>query len=241
MGHEFETLASRGRPYWSPRNLSIFLYPNKEQDEDEARNEVKNALVNLGDQLYNNGAITYWGINLYEGFTNCDYVWGEDDGDTYFDNFKNWVYENKGGLAGVHLGITHSTNFANAEYVGKGETAFKACTTAFVGTSGNYWVTMNDKGRWMNLAIQEPCHNIVHDSYHNLTNGDEHDLGRITETGDSTPMLTFYERDNTHPTRSHDRSGKGECSGTDSWNETHTLDVTDCTIDAIDATAKGET
>lgn len=240
MAYDFERLDSEGRPYRSPRNLSIFLYPNLSRDEEEARNGVKDALVNLCNQLYFNGVVTYWAINLYEGTTDCDYEYAEDDGSTYYNNFRDWVDTNQSGLNGIHLGVTHSTNFANAETVSKGETAFNACTKAFVGTRQWYTETNEDKKRWMNLAIQEPCHNMICDAYHDLTDGDEHDLGMITNSGDSTPMLTFYERDDTHPTRSHDRSGKG-CTKYNRWEETHTHDVTDCTIDAIDKTINGET
>ena len=90
---------------------------------ERARNQVRYALETACDQLLNSNSIEYYEINLYESETNCNYIEGEDDGDTYFDNFKTWVDNNYGSRRGVHLGVTNHTNFANAEYVAKGETA----------------------------------------------------------------------------------------------------------------------
>lgn len=105
-------------------------------------------------------------------------------------------------------------------------------------------MTSNDKARWKNLAVQEPIHNMVCSEYSyvsDMMTGDEHDLGKINSSGQSTPMLTFYERSDTHPTRQHDRSGKGDCGPDNTWAETHTLDLTSCSIDAIDYTSYNET
>lgn len=178
---------------------------------------------------------------MYEGTTECNYDQNDDRGEPYFSNFNDFVDNNTGHLRGVHLGVTNHTNYAEGErLLGRGESGFNTCTKAFVGTKGAYGVTWEDKKRWANLAIQEPCHNLIYKGYHNLTDGNEHDLGMITGSGDSTPMLTFYERDDTHPNQEEDRSGKGVCTEYNRWGETHTQDVTDCTISAISKTADEE-
>jgi hypothetical protein len=238
----FELLDSQGDPFGSRGSMYVYLYPNKSwaTDEEKARNEVADALSTFGRQLYNSAVIDYWEINLYEGHTDCEYEYGEDDGSTYKTNFYNWIDSNYGSRRGIHLGVTHHTSFANAESMSPGDSAFQACTKAFVGTKGDYDVTEEDKQRWMNLAVQEPAHNMIVDDYHDKDAGDEHDLGEIKSSGSSTPMLTFYEREDTHPTRDHDRSGKGECSEDGTWDGTHIRTVTTCTEDAIQATAEEE-
>ena len=107
-------------------------------------------------------------------------------------------------------------------------------------------MTSEDVERYKNLAVQEPLHNMICSEYSivsDMTEGDEHDLGEITSSkGPSTPMLTFYERSDTHPTREHDRSEKGDCQTENAtWDETHTRTVTNCTDDAVYWTAEKET
>lgn len=245
MMSEFTTLESRGTPEIGEETLSVYLYPNEQGDRNRTKNGVLNAVKHMCDEVYNNTAVQYYEIALYDSESDVNVVYGEADGSTYFNNFKNWL-DNQGyyDYAGVHLGVTYSTNFANAEYVAKGETAWVSGTAAFVGTAGGYSVTSNDKARWKNLAVQEPIHNMVSSEYNcvsDKTDGDEHDLGKINSSGQSTPMLTFYERSDTHPTRQHDRSGKGNCGPDNTWDETHTLDLTSCSLNAIDCTAYNET
>ncbi|USZ69466.1 hypothetical protein NGM10_06950 [Halorussus salilacus] len=242
---DYTTLTNKGEPEIGEETLSVYLYPNETGDREEAKNEVYDAVKSACDEIYDKTAVQYYEIALYDYESNVDEVEDEDDGDTYFTNFKDWLgdqgyYD----YNGVHLGVTDSTNFANAEYVGKGETCWVNGTAAFVGTAGGYDVTNNDTARWKNLAVQEPIHNMVSMEYtyvDDLTEGDEHDLGIIDSDGDSTPMLTFYERDDTHPTRKHDRSGKGDCAPDNTWDNTHRLDLTSCSIDAIDYTSYQET
>ncbi len=63
-----------------------------------------------------------------------------------------------------------------------------------------------------------------------------------SDSGPSTPMLTFYERSDTHPTRDHDRTGRGACeNGQLTWDGTHTLRLTSCTVAAVERTANNET
>lgn len=242
---DFTTLETRGTPEIGEETLSIFIYPNETGDRYEAKYPVRNALKNACDQIYYNTGVQYYEIALYDYESGVNEVEGEDDGGTYFNNFKSWL-NNQGyyDYMGVHLGVTDSTNFANAEYVGKGETCWDNGAAAFVGTAGGYSVTSNDQARWENLAVQEPVHDMVTLEYtyvDDKTDGDEHDLGKINSSGESTPMLTFYERSDTHPTRQHDRSGKGNCNPNNTWNETHTLDLTTCTIDSIDYVSYQET
>lgn len=129
---------------------------------------------------------------------------------------------------------------ANAEHVEKGESAFLACTKAYIGIDGGYSVTNNDQERYSNLAIQEPGHNMIVRDYHNLDDGEDHDLGEVKSDGTSTPMITFYENGNAHPNLSKDRSGKGDCAEDGSWDGSHQQKVTNCTREAIEATVNGE-
>lgn len=242
---DFTTLETRGTPEVGEEILAVYLYPNESGDRYEAEYPVRNAVKHMCDEVYNNTVVQYYEINLYDYESSVNEVEGEDDGSTYFNNFKSWL-NNQGyyDYRGIHMGVTDSTNFANAEYVGKGETSWVSGTAAFVGTAGGYSVTSNDKARWKNLAVQEPIHNMVCSEYSyvsNMMSGDEHDLGKINSSGQSTPMLTFYERSDTHPNRQHDRSGKGDCGPDNTWAETHTLDLTSCSIDAIDYTSYNET
>lgn len=244
---DYTVLESRGTPEVGGENLSVFLYPNKSGDRYEAEWPVRNAVKDACDEIYENTSVQYYEISLYNSESEVNEVEGEDDGGTYFSNFKSWLSaQGYYDYNGVHLGVTDSTNFANAEHVAKGETAWVNGTAAFVGTAGGYDVDVYDKNRWENLAIQEPVHNIVcseYDSVSDMTEGDEHDLGKIDSNGDSTPMLTFYERSDTHPDLNSDpdRSGKGECGPDNNWGESHTRDLTNCTLDAIGYTATTET
>lgn len=244
MDMSFETLEAKGEGQVGGRNLGIYLYPNENHDRDEARYDVRYAVETACDELLNYNAIDYYSIKLYDYETNVNYVDGEDDGGTYYRNFKDWVDNNYGAYKGVHLGVTNHTNFANAEVVSKNATAWVANTKAFVGTAGGYDVGNSDVERYKNLAVQEPIHNMVTMDYNyvaDMTEGDEHDLGMVTTSGSSTPMITFYERGDTHPTRSHDRSGKGDCeNGSVTWDESHTRSLTFCTKEAISHTASME-
>lgn len=243
----FTNIVAKGDPVVGGRNLDLLVYPNEQRDRDPAENNVISALENSMDQLLNENSFDYYEINLYMSETDVNHIEGEDDGSTYFNNFATWVDNNFGGRKGVHLGVTSSTNFANAQFVGKGETAWVANTVAFVGTAGGYDVGDDDVERYKNLSVQEPLHNMISSEYNfvsDMTEGDEHDLGMITGAGSSTPMLTFYERDDTHPLFSHDRSGKGDCQQDSEfviWAGTHTRTVTTCTEDAVSHSSNNET
>jgi hypothetical protein len=244
----YENLVAKGDPEVGGRNLDLLLYPNekKDGDRDRARNEIWPALETACDQLLNSNALEYYEINLCNDETNCEYIEGEPKGSTYFNNFQNYIDNNHGTRRGVHLGVTDHTNYAEGEHVGKGDTAWVATTKAFVGTAGGYDVNADDKERYKNLSVQEPLHNMISSEYsavNDMTNGDEHDLGKITSSyGPSTPMLTFYERKDTHPNREHDRSEQGECQTKDAtWAETHTRTLTNCTEDAVYWTSQYET
>ncbi len=157
----FESLESAGTPEDGGRNLGVYLYPNEPGDREAARDPIRSAIDTACTQLLDHDALDYYEIELYTGETEVSYVAGEDDGETYFHNFTSWVADNAGSRRGVHLGVTSHTNFANAEYVAKGETAWVANTTAFVGTAGGYDGTSEDRERYRNLAVQEPLHTII--------------------------------------------------------------------------------
>lgn len=246
----YNNLVTKGTPEVGGRNLDLLLYPNEDDDgdRDRAKNEVRNALETACDQLLNNNAFEYYEINLYKDETKCDYVEGEPKASTYFNNFKDYIDNNHGSRRGVHLGVTNHTNYAEGERVSKGGTAWVANTKALIGTAGGYDVNVDDKERYKNLAVQEPLHNMISSEYSivsDMTEGDEHDLGKITTSSKkrpSTPMLTFYERSDTHPNRENDRSGKGDCKTQNAtWDGTHTRTLTNCTEDAVYWTSQKET
>lgn len=223
--------------------LDIWIYPNEESDREKAKNEIWNALLHFLDQLLANDVMPAYGLHVYENNTNRTEDDSECDGSTYFNEFKQWIDDNRSDVDNVHIGVTDHTAFANAAGHSKGNSAWNPSTPgkAFVGTEGGYGSGINDKARYKNLAVQEVAHTLItHDYVTDMTEGDEHDLGKLRSFQSSTPMLTFYE-DGPNPCGDiGDRSQKGTCKEDVTWDETHDLDVTQCTMDAIEETKNKE-
>lgn len=230
-------------------NLYLFLYPHEDNGEtqNEAEGPVADALATMGDRLVNANAIDRWEIRSWVGYTENESDIGDPDddrGEPYFSDFDSWIGSNAQSI-GVHLGVTSQSKYAEGEYVDGSYNAWNSKTVSFVGIQGGYSVGNDDQERYLNLSVQEPLHNMVVEDYYSsedLTDGDEHDLGKLMPyspwdtVGSSTPMITFYERSDTHPNREHDRSGKGQCTDDVDWDEYHERYLTSCTVEAVDVT-----
>lgn len=217
--------------------LYIRIWPQRNSDWDEAKNEIHDALVSFMNQTaVETWSVVYGDVTLKEEFGITYGDGGDCDYGSWWNDFKNSVSDRQGD---VHIAVTDQTNFANAaptEAWDGGEPGY-----AFVGTRGGYSYTAEDTKRYMNLAIQEVGHAIINeDRIPNSENLDhpEHALGKVRSDGKSTPMVTFYETDpDTNPCANlGEESSNGECSSTYDWDKTHTHKVTSCTKEAVKKT-----
>ena len=187
--------------------------------------------------------------NALDSYDKCDIeLKDECDGD-WFDEATNAVVHDPLMDEDVHLFATTGTNFASAYSPDneEGEAWMDGPATCWVGTAGDYDSTPDEVGRIKNLAIQEIGHTLIdddviddRDSYDDAGEA-EHALGTLVRPsywasyGPVTPMATYYEDDGVNPCGHHKGNAirEGECSSDINWNEEHTQEVTDCTIDAI--------
>lgn len=221
--------------------LSIFIWPQRDSDTDEVDNEVFDALAHFLLQLQDEGALSDLSLTAQNETLKSKYGITYDDSkcddDIWFSDFQQAI-ENDSFDEDVHVAVTDQSNFANAsgECWGANGPAF-----AWVGTEGGYPHTTNETQRYKNLAKQEVGHVIINEE--RIPNDDdldhpEHALGLVTDTGDSTPMVTFYEETPDH-NPCYDLGGEssnGNCSSTNDWDGTHQRDVTQCAVDAVKAT-----
>lgn len=235
--------------------LDIHIWKHKASDDDEARYDIFNALVNFMDQLVANDAIGNYSISLEDRLLKDEigeYTggqcpkgenewWGKvqdffDPDDSDSDEINNQCKDGD-----VHIAVTDQTNQAGA----RGVAWDNSCPPgmAFVGTKGDYGYTYEHKERYQNAAIQEVGHTLMDKSYITVDVGgtdgdDQHALGTITRKGRSTPMVTFYEREGLNACRnpSPELASKGKCDNTYDWDNVHTKEVTQCTIDVIKKT-----
>lgn len=221
--------------------LSILVWPERSSDRDAVDNEIFDALAHFLLQLQDNDAIGDFSLvtkneTVKETF-DITYDESECDDIAWFRDFKQGV-EDGNFDEDVHVAVTDKTNFANALGECWGSNGPGA---AYVGTAGGYSGTDEDTQRFKNLAKQEVGHVIINEDH--IPNNDdlehpEHALGLVTDSGESTPMVTFYEEtpDNNPCDDLGGESSNGNCHSTNNWDGSHQKDVTQCAIDAVKAT-----
>ncbi|ELZ27719.1 hypothetical protein C475_07355 [Halosimplex carlsbadense 2-9-1] len=149
--------------------------------------------------------------------------------------------------ADVHLFVTSTSDFANVVGTDKDRHAYEhGPAFAYVGTEGGYGEYANDGDleRIKNAAIQEIGHALMNPILVPEIDGianrhEEHALGKIRSDGSATPMMTFYEGDDTYPCGDEaNLAGKGECSKSryDSWDGTQSQQISDCTLEVMKQT-----
>lgn len=243
MVQDFNQVDSKGSSYGVPA-LDVYVYPNELRDEYITDNEIIPAITDMLDQLYGFDAISSYRIYRHTEQSDVNYIEAEEDGGTYYDNFRDYVNRNNyDDLLGIHLGVTSSTRYANAEYVGKGDSAFVSATRAFVGVRGDYAITTENIQRYQNAAIQESLHNSIVSEYQDLAylaENDEHQLGMIRSDGKSTPMLVFYEEAGANPIGRSPEAQKGYCQSDTTWSHEHTRGMTFCSKEAVKITGDND-
>lgn len=234
-------------------SMWLFLYPFRDGDNTELENEIADATINMCGEFLERDEVDHYGILRY-----TETVIGDDNyGLDYFNfnSFSDWIDDHQPYL-GCHMAVTDETNMASATIVGIDESAWVAQAHAYVGTDGGYQVGNSDQARYSNLAIQEPLHEWIvpdYDYVDNMVDGDlpddhraEHELGRIyslSDPGPSSPMITFYEHGNAHPTSDRDCSRKGDCKMGEyakGWSGNHSQTMTSCTLKAAEYSAGQE-
>lgn len=234
-------------------SMWLFLYPFRDRDNSELKDEIADAVINMCEQFYDRDEVDHYGILRYTGAVVDDNNYDKDYFN--FNTFTDWIDDHQPYI-GCHMAVTDETNFASATGIGIGESAWTAQAHAYVGTKGGYEVGNSDEGRYTNLAIQEPLHEWVVPDYKyvdDMVDGDlpddhraEHELGQIyalSGTGPSSPMITFYEHGDAHPTSDRDCSRKGDCKMSDyskGWSGAHSQYITSCTLKAAEYSAAQE-
>lgn len=181
-----------------------------------------------------------------------------DDNDCFFDdtdkgNIRDAIYSSSYDEA-VHVIVAEITNAANASpephtaYIKDSTSPNEGTGFAWVGTEGPYPGTDEVTERYKNLAFQETGHVIID---HDCTSAGDHALGEIVKDtyesgldiwrGPVTPMATYYENTNDNNPcpdgTQEDAAHSGDCNSPNTyWDETHTRDISTCTIDAVKRT-----
>lgn len=227
----FTTLTNKGTPVGEKPTLSMFLYPNTLDVVDECRTQIKRALTDFGDLVYNGTAVQYYEVLLHTGPVGIP-IEGDthtERRDDFWESFWSWV-EDRGYLdyRGVHLGVDGS--FSGGVALG-GDGGTSAFTTGQPGVFG----TDATAEYYRNSAIHESGHNCVDSRLPTVDElieheGNEHELGRIYRTGAASPMVSGDDRQT---------STRGNCHS-DVTYRSHTTAVTRCTVDAIAATIESE-
>lgn len=107
----------------------------------------------------------------------------------------------------------------------------------------------DDERRFQGAVMQETGHFLIHPD-HSGDGGSghhgEHGLGIIRDDGSSTPMLTFYEDERANVCEGDEHSALGGdrstdvCGDNSDWDGTVSLELSDCTLDAISETLQNE-
>jgi len=222
--------------------LDVVVWPHTTSDRDEVDNEIFDSLADFLTQLSDNNAIGDFSLGtrdetLESKIDNLDSIDSNCDTSGWFYDFQQNVTSG----ADVHVAVTDQSNFANASGECWGSHDYGH---AFVGTAGGYGETIEDTFRYKNLAKQEVGHVIINEDHiSGSLDHPEHALGTITDKGNSTPMLTFYEENTDGDGTDHnpcydlgEEATNGDCSSYVSWDHYHTNEITQCTIDAVKAT-----
>lgn len=213
-------LAAGGDLYSSNPPFNIYLYPNYPRNENEVKNTIANKLKDASQQLLEHGSIDFYDIEWVDDHPYIEH----DKKKKAKKEFGNWL-KNNGcdsdtnyhDLAGAHLLV--SGKFKGGVANGADGGAFVNCDWAVVGTDyhvGQYWG---------NLAIQEVLHLFLdNEEISGLTEGNEHDLGEVTDSHASTPMATSYEGQ---------YSDRGSCDNAPGYWELYDQNLTSCTKDGV--------
>lgn len=182
------------------------------------------SIIHAFNQIYDIGGIDFYEIQEYDTPLNLN----APDKDTYADNLHNWLGENgQYDYRGVHLGISDAFTGGKAHGgQSHGNTAFNIGRRAVVGTSAFV------KEYYKNVGVQETLHPLINSTLSNInsmTDGDEHNLGSVTCSYDTTPMATGYQY-------AHQNGSCTACTDSFGW----ATYLTDCTKDAVTITARDE-
>jgi len=224
MGN-YQVLNSRGDPISADRHMIVYLYPNAYHLDNEAENATNAAITSLGDQLYNNGIIGYYEINI-----NYDHPYLEaDDRHTFLDNFNTW-YQNQGydDYKGAHVGLEN--DFVGGKAFLSNSSGGTIFTNSWPAVFGTYGV----KEEWQNTAMHEVMHTMIREDLSSVADmivEEDHDLGIVYSDGSVSPLATGYAEEHAH---------QGTCSPSNAYAGYYKKSLSECSKDAIEYTAQEE-
>jgi hypothetical protein len=220
---EYSSQTSRGDPISADYHLSIYQYPNNSGDDTECKNVMLDALTGFCDQLYENTQVDYYEISI-----TYKHPWIGDNDSTakqMKNDFRSWL-SGRNPPRGSHLLVTDFVSYGYADLGNGGPTSFNDWLACVMGTE-------LAEQFWKNGGIHEVAHNLV--DKNSVTGSyiedEQHDLGKVyNQTGDpASPMCTSYE---------HEHGPHGDCNNDAFFDQAYTTTVTQCTLDAIDQTAR---
>ncbi|MFB6197924.1 MAG: hypothetical protein ABEI52_06605 [Halobacteriaceae archaeon] len=219
----YNKIDSRGS-YAHSYPLYIYSYPNTNGVYGDEANAVYNGVGHALDQLYDMGAIDFYEIQEYDTPL---YLNDPDEG-TYWDNLNIWLGDrNKWDYKGVHVGISDRVTGGLAHGGDShGNTAFSVGKSAVVGTEEYV------KEHYKNTGVQETLHPAINNSLPRVDDmivEDDHDLGSVDCSSNTTPMATGYGE-------AVSQGSCTACSNSYFW----TTYLTDCTKDVVSITARDE-
>lgn len=221
MGN-YTVLESRGNPITADQPLSWYIYPDSNSEENLCESPIRTALTHALDQLYDYSAIDYYDLNINYDHPNVSY---SSRGD-YLTKFNNWL-DSKGysSYAGTHLAVENGFYGGKADN-GTGVSSFNSGRAAVAGVS--LYVYPYIKNTVIHEALHPTIDEDLFDVWAMLSDGDDHDLGKVYGDGSISPIATSYDD-------SHARHG--ECTSNAVYLETYKTELTDCTKEAVKVTA----
>lgn len=238
MSHDYNysTLAYYGQESDANYPMYVYLYPDDSNDDDEAENQVKDALAEAGHMLVNNTAVDYYEISI--SYAHPGIYSGEVDGD-HSDARAEWYnhLKNETNLPiGVHLLVDTILDHGAAEF---GDASCSSDWNARdwpARTAWNDWTAAVTPGDGV-TAIQETLHPLIDrcvPEVNSMIEGKtDHDLGKVYDNwwdDTASPMVAGYVGE-------HDEHG--DCATQDAnWGGNTTTTLTSCTRKAVSETAK---
>lgn len=240
--------------------IDILIQPVDYGVSKSSLNHVREALEDLFEQLNNYTELLSVPHTIdVEGRTILDEYFDNDYSEADFgacDKVETDPIEEGGFKHDILVTVKSEGRWSGANFPRVWNGTESDIPTAHISTGAvddyrfNYTLTDESVQRFRNATKQEVGHLLMENSEAydesgydgSEDNHAEHALGQITEDGASTPMITFYESEETSfcqwdgsDVNAHDAdlSGVGDCSSDADWDGSITPEITDCTARAI--------
>ncbi|WP_232688220.1 hypothetical protein [Halobacterium zhouii] len=234
-----------------PNTANVVLYPNESGADDDACTTYVAGAIDAGfGILTDNGHLGQYNTYKYAPTTYPGFDATETPYEQLAPAWIDWLTEHSEwypSMNGCHMLVTSeyrdSGGPASLDYhrdlrVNRlADCAFNTAQAMILGVAE----PEANRGKHRNFAIQEPLHTFIPETYLaeqttllDPEEPDEHQLGVVRSDGSATPMLTGHAGGDDWY---YGEASRGRCQSDHAWDGTHTMELTECTREAVELAA----